>query len=89
MKELFLQLFEEMKNHDILRDLEKIDIPALIIGGKDDQVIPNYYQNILVEKMPNARFHEIEGGSHVPQVDFPNEINQMILEFLNQDTNPH
>jgi pimeloyl-ACP methyl ester carboxylesterase len=83
--ELFLQLFEEMKHHDVLKDLEKIEVETLIIGGAEDQVIPNYYQNILKEKLPNSCFHEIEAGSHVPQVDFPETINHMIQDFLIQE----
>lgn len=83
--ELFLQLFDEMKHHDVLKDLEKIETPSLIMGGDEDQVIPNYYQNILVEKLPNAQFHEIKAGSHVPQVDFPQTINQLIEDFFQQD----
>lgn len=85
--ELFLQLFEEMKHHDVLKDLETIKTPSMVIGGVEDQVIPNYYQNILTEKLPNSCFYEIEAGSHVPQVDFPEEINNMISDFLLQEQN--
>ena len=81
--EIFLQLLDQMKNHDILQDLESIQIKSLVIGGDKDQVIPNYLQKILHKHLPNSELYIVKDGSHVPQVDFPETINERILSFVN------
>ncbi len=80
--EVFFQLLKEMKNHDIVTKLEMIKVPALIMGGDKDQVIPNFLQYILSENIPNSKLYIIKEGSHVPQVDFHKTVNERIDLFL-------
>lgn len=80
---IFFQLFKEMTYHDVSTYLEKIKTKALIIGGENDKVIPPYLQQMLKNKLPNSELYMIFQGSHVPQVDFPEQINQRILLFAN------
>jgi non-heme chloroperoxidase len=80
--EIFLQLLREMRDHDILSKLETINTPALIMGGDKDHVIPNYLQNILQRNLPHSELYIIKDGSHVPQVDFPETVNERIELFF-------
>lgn len=80
--ELFFQLLDEMQKHDILAHLPQIKIPTLVIGGDNDKVIPNYLQKLLHNNLPNAELYIVHQGSHVPQVDFPQFINERLLYFL-------
>lgn len=82
--EVFFQLLKEMKNHDIVTKLEMIKVPALIMGGDKDQVIPNFLQYILSENIPNSKLYIIKDGSHVPQVDFFETVNERIDLFLSK-----
>lgn len=79
---VFFQLLKEMKNHDIVSSLEHIKTPALIMGGDKDQVIPNFLQNILSDNLPNSRLYIIKDGSHVPQADFPESVNERCEVFI-------
>ena len=79
---LFLHLIEEMKAHDIIDYLEGITTPTLIIGGDEDKVIPFSMQRVMHAKLPNAELYMAKDGSHVPQIDFPDSINQRIDLFL-------
>lgn len=83
--EVFFQLLKEMKNHDIVTKLERIKVPALVMGGDKDQVIPNFLQYILSENIPNAKLYIIKEGSHVPQVDFHETVNERIDLFLTKN----
>jgi non-heme chloroperoxidase len=80
--DMFFQLLQEMHDHDIINHLDKFDIPALIIGGDKDKVIPNYLQNILTTHMKNSTLYIVKDGSHVPQADFPDTVNERMLLFL-------
>ena len=80
--ELFFKLFDEMGKQNILPYLSKIKVPNLIIGGDKDFVIPNYLQRILSENLPHSELYIVKDGSHVPQWDFPNMINERMLKFV-------
>lgn len=80
---LFFQLIDQMHFHQILAEVEVVRTPTLVIGGDKDKVIPNYLQRMLVDTLPNAQLYVVKNGSHVPQVDFPEFINERMNLFLN------
>jgi non-heme chloroperoxidase len=86
--EIFFQLLTEMTRQNIAASLEKMTIPTLIIGGQRDNVIPNHLQRTLARLMPKSETYFLLDGSHVPQADFPDLINQRIDLFLEQNFNP-
>lgn len=79
--EIFFQLMEQMRMHDIIKHLHEISAPALVVGGDQDYVIPNRLQEILMHHLPNAEMYIVKDGSHVPQVDFPDTLNQRMQLF--------
>lgn len=81
--DIFFQLLDQMRDQRIIKELEGIKTPTLIIGGDKDKVIPNYLQQILHDSLKNSELYIIKNGSHVPQVDFPDFINERIDLFLN------
>ena len=80
--ELFFQLFNEMTKQNISASLERMEIPALIIGGQKDNVIPNHLQRTLASLLPQSETYFLTSGSHVPQADFPDLLNERMDLFL-------
>ena len=80
--ELFFQCLKQMNEHDMINHLEAIQTPALIMGGDKDNIIPHHVQFILNEHLPQSEIYIVKEGSHVPQVDFPDSINQRIELFI-------
>jgi len=81
---LFFHLLNLMHDHDIINYLETIRTPTLVVGGDKDKIIPNYLQRILTSKMPTSELYIVKDGSHVPQADFPELVNQRLLRFVNK-----
>ena len=81
-QELFFLFMEEMRNHNIIRDMGNIKIPSLVIGGERDYVIPSYLQRTIHQYLENSELYIVKDGSHVPQVDFPDLINERMLHFF-------
>ena len=50
--------------HDMRRDLRGMNAPTLVLGSKDDQVVPSFLQDELIELLPNAQTHWFDGGGH-------------------------
>ncbi len=80
--DLFFHLLRIMQEHDIISYLPTIKTHTLVIGGDKDKIIPNYLQKILTSKLTHAELYIVKDGSHVPQVDFPEMINQRVHRFL-------
>jgi non-heme chloroperoxidase len=80
--DLFFQLFQEMTRQNITTGLDRMKMPALIMGGVKDNVIPNHLQRTLASILPNAETYFYINGSHVPQVDFPEMTNERIELFI-------
>lgn len=82
--EIFFQLFNEMTRQNITSSLDRMQIPALVIGGEKDNVIPNHLQRTLASLLPQSETYFFVNGSHVPQADFPELINERINLFVTQ-----
>lgn len=82
---LFFQLFSQMREHDILPYLEKIQIPTLVMGGDKDQIIPFHMQQFIHHKINGSKLYLIKEGSHVPQIDFPDLINERLMLFITKE----
>lgn len=79
--DLFFQLMDEMRDHNIANYVENMDTPALVIGGDQDHVIPSYLQRGLHDALKCSELYIVKDGSHVPQADFPSSVNERILQF--------
>jgi pimeloyl-ACP methyl ester carboxylesterase len=79
---LFFHLLKLMHDHDVINHLESITIPTLVMGGDKDKIIPNHLQRILTTYLPVNELYIVKDGSHVPQADFPDLINDRILRFV-------
>ncbi|MDO9183270.1 MAG: alpha/beta hydrolase [Bacteriovorax sp.] len=84
---LFFHLLKIMHDHDVINFLELIKTPTLVIGGDKDKIIPNYLQRILTTHLPISELYIVKDGSHVPQADFPELINQRLIRFINKFEN--
>ncbi len=84
---LFFHLLKIMHDHDIINHLESINTPTLVIGGDKDKIIPNYLQRILTTNLPQSEIYIVKDGSHVPQADFPELINQRLGRFIDKVEN--
>lgn len=82
--EVFFQLFNEMTRQNITGSLEGMTMPTLVMGGHKDNVIPNHVQRTLASLLPNSETYFMKDGSHVPQADYPDMVNERVQLFLKQ-----
>ena len=63
-------------------ELRSIAAPVLAIWGERDPLFPVEHGYRLAELVPNSSLHVIENTAHVPLLDRPDEVNELILGFL-------
>ena len=68
---------------DFHADLERFDVPTLIMHGTADRILSIDGQGARAhEALPAARYIEVEGGPHINPVTHSAEVNRELLRFL-------
>lgn len=78
MKGTFLNIIRE----DLTDAARKIACPSLIIWGENDTGTPVQDGRLLVRLIPNAILHIIENAGHFVHQEKPEEVSDLIKEFL-------
>lgn len=81
----FITLFESMMNYDGRPVFDRIDVPTLIISGKNDTVTPLKHQEDMYTRIKKSQFLVVPYGSHCTQLDMPDFVNLRIEKFLQSD----
>ena len=67
---------------DIMAELEKIRLPALILCGREDRLTPVKYADYLHKKIAGSKMEIIEGAGHMVMLEAPGALSRAILKFL-------
>ncbi|WP_062016933.1 alpha/beta fold hydrolase [Aureimonas sp. AU4] len=59
---------------DRLGDLASVDVPTLLIWGAEDGFSPPAEGQLMAERMPDARFVELEACGHLPSLETPMRV---------------
>jgi pimeloyl-ACP methyl ester carboxylesterase len=64
--------------------LAEINVPALVITGDLDTPRTLAGADFLVQNIPGAKKATMNGVAHLPNMELPEEFNQLVLSFLEQ-----
>ena len=67
---------------DLSPVLKNIRNEALVMAGSEDATTPPALARELATKIPNARFRELQGCGHCPQIESPELFVQAVEAFL-------
>lgn len=79
---------------DLPAGLKNIAAPTLILWGDRDLAVPVEHGGHHERNLPNAEFVILEGAGHTPQIEYPDVVNRLVIDFLARDaenlpTAPH
>jgi pimeloyl-ACP methyl ester carboxylesterase/class 3 adenylate cyclase len=77
-----LALWKWVREIDVTPVLASIQCPTLVIHRRDDRLIPVEWGRVMAERIPGARWLEVDGGDHYPNIGDPEPILAAIEEFL-------
>ena len=66
----------------ITEKLHLIKIPALLIWGDQDRMIPFEYSKQFADAIRNCKHVTMKGLGHIPYEENPNEFSRVIMDFL-------
>lgn len=64
--------------------LNDLDIPKLLLWGREDKVLTFAYGERIHSLLPTARFEVFELCGHVPHYEEPEKFNALTLQFLKE-----
>ncbi len=79
--ELMLKTSWLRPNTNLFPQLEKLNVPTLILHGKQD-IVPLWTAQEIKEAIPHAQIITIEKCGHFPFIEKPNEVFLQINRFL-------
>jgi pimeloyl-ACP methyl ester carboxylesterase len=62
--------------------LEKITVPTLVVIGERDVSDMHVIAERLARELPDAELARLEGASHVPNLEDPEQFDSVVLPFL-------
>jgi pimeloyl-ACP methyl ester carboxylesterase len=64
--------------------VERIDVPALVVHGELDRVIPVANGRLLAARMPSAELIVLPTQAHVPMLEEPTAFGELVCAFLDR-----
>ncbi|XDZ66558.1 alpha/beta fold hydrolase [Alphaproteobacteria bacterium LSUCC0684] len=81
-KESYIKSIEASVHSDHTDNLDKIDIPTLVVVGSEDRLTPPSLAREITAQIPSARLEIIAGAGHLSNIEEPEAFNQVVLDFL-------
>ena len=66
----------------VMDRLGEINVPALVVAGREDFLFPPEHQAILADRLPNAKLILVERAGHNPHMEQPAEVTRAIRDFV-------
>ena len=85
----FVPALKALLNYSYRDRLEQIEIPVLIVWGRNDLLVPvgdaERYRRLIGD---NARVVVFEDTGHAPMLERPSRFNEVLRQFLAGDPEP-
>ena len=77
----FLPAVAGLTGYDLTDRLERIQVPTLIVWGRDDLVVPASDAAGFHERIENSELVVFEDCGHVPMIEHPVRFNRLLAAF--------
>ena len=78
----YLGCVAAIRSYDFVARLPSIKLPVLVVCGADDQGTPPAENKRIASLVPGARYEEMAGARHFPNVEHPDTFNGIMLDWL-------
>ncbi len=80
----YIQTCEAIRDADLTEIVKQIKVAALcIVGSEDKSTTPEEVRN-LADLIEGSRYKVIQGSGHIPCVDNPEVLSNLIIDFINE-----
>ena len=79
---IYLSQLHAAMNFNVESRLSEIKSPTLVLSGDADVIVPVQNSRNLAAKIPGAKLHIVNGGSHTFFIEQAKEFNRIISAFI-------
>ncbi len=66
------------------RAYERISVPALVIEGACDKLLPPGWAKQIADQIPGGRWAVVDAAGHCPQIEQSSIVNELLLNWLSR-----
>lgn len=79
------------ERHDLTGELSKVTVPAVVLVGDSDQLLPRDRVETMAQMLPKGWLVEIPHAGHMPMMEDPEAVAEPLRQLfdLSQKHNPH
>jgi len=81
MAKVFHDLVPDLLEPTILENVDRFQMPVLIVWGDRDRLIPRKSVEAVARRLPNVMLKIIPGCGHMPMIECPDTVVRAIEEF--------
>ena len=70
--------------HDTVPRLPRLQAPTLVLHGELDRMVSPANAELLAERIPRARLAVVPGAGHVPLLERPEEVRDLVLAWMDE-----
>jgi len=74
--------FSACDRFDVMKEVEKINLPTLILCGEDDALTPVLYSQFLHSRIKGSRLEVLPNAGHMVMMELPQAFNEKVREFI-------
>lgn len=74
-----------LREADYTEDAPKIVVPTLVVVGDQDGSTPPDLVKATADLIPDAEFEIIKGCGHIPCVEQPGQLAELLADFINEE----
>lgn len=69
---------------DIMKEVEKINLPSLILCGEEDKLTPLKYSQFLQSRINGSTLEVLSNAGHMAMMESPQAFNEKVGEFISE-----
>jgi pimeloyl-ACP methyl ester carboxylesterase len=67
---------------DLMNEVEKIDLPTLVLCGNEDELTPVKYSQLLHQRIKGSKLEILPNAGHMVMIESPEAFNEKVREFI-------
>ena len=82
-RKAFFETVRGTKSHSVREKLSLVESPTLVVCGREDRIVDPHGVYDAVQHLANFEYVLLPRCGHAPQLECPQLVNRMVLDFLN------
>jgi pimeloyl-ACP methyl ester carboxylesterase len=78
------QRLRQLETFDVSDRLWRVDVPAMVVAGSKDIIVPAARQRQLAAAIAGARFESIEGAGHIGFLTHADDLARRVRHLLSR-----